>query len=440
MEVASAAQDSPDAAEVVGATAPQRSTIYFLAKKLWAKGYRELLDLLQSPEMAKARADGSLELNPVRLYGSGPDEQDIDSEVQRLSLEDLVELHPAIDHADPHLNGYDIFVNPSVSEVLCTATAEAIAMGKIVLIAKHPSNEFFEQFSNCHTFSDAADFVAQLQRLQYASPLPLRDQEVFALSWRAATERLVDAVAPFEGTRGTDRWRSRMAYSLQKCFHIGLLGEFLKSASGALPDIPWDLRFPALAALIMDEKDDASSKSRERGPEQGTSSPGLASSEGWGSLVPAALSVPVAAAVLWLPATVPSGLDETVAASSSTPALPGPSPAISSPSVPTSPASPAELLRLPGLAELPRTNLLARFQPRLKSLADTLDLPSASAFSTPDFMRVRQLPERFSIPDRLLPNLQELRDARRDLKLPGAGRAGLWGSLTTGDEAAEFET
>ena len=56
---------------------------------------------------------------------------------------------PGVEHSPEAMAPYWTFFNPSKSEVLCTATAEALAMGKYVILPVHPSNEFFYPFSNC---------------------------------------------------------------------------------------------------------------------------------------------------------------------------------------------------------------------------------------------------------------------------------------------------
>ncbi|KAJ1448947.1 hypothetical protein M885DRAFT_449618, partial [Pelagophyceae sp. CCMP2097] len=139
---------------------------YFLGKALWAKGYDKLLLLLAAKEEALPAAMPVL----IDCFGNGPDLCAIEAKSGELCAP--LSFKGAADHAlDSVFGAYDIFVNPSISEVLCTATAEALAMGKRVVISRHPSNEFFYDFERCHTFApgDDAEFASQLLRAVRAS-------------------------------------------------------------------------------------------------------------------------------------------------------------------------------------------------------------------------------------------------------------------------------
>ncbi|KAL3906638.1 MAG: hypothetical protein SGARI_003914, partial [Bacillariaceae sp.] len=96
---------------------------------------------------------------------------------------------------------YSIFINPSITEVLCTTTAEAVAMGKWVIVPRHASNEFFLQFPNCLQYKHKGEFVELLQYdlsnpvthvIEGNQTLADRSHLYTSLTWEAATERLID--------------------------------------------------------------------------------------------------------------------------------------------------------------------------------------------------------------------------------------------------------
>ena len=64
---------------------------------------------------------GAQPLPELHTYGSGPEGEEIGAAAHALPT---VQVNGGIDHAHPSLHGYRVFVNPSTSDVLCTATAE----------------------------------------------------------------------------------------------------------------------------------------------------------------------------------------------------------------------------------------------------------------------------------------------------------------------------
>lgn len=65
-------------------------------------------------------------------------------------------------------------------------------MGKIVICADHPSNEFFRTFPNCFIYKTNVEFCQQLAHSIATDPVPLSDDDRYRLSWESATERFYD--------------------------------------------------------------------------------------------------------------------------------------------------------------------------------------------------------------------------------------------------------
>ena len=194
--------------------------VYFIGKLLWAKG----LDLLLNLEEVYRTVTG--DYFEIDIFGTGPDEKEIirafhgrkkkkqdmtrsqsDGSLAKkrrvVFPKSLYELRgksiPAkfmgrVDHALCK-GGYKVFVNPSITEVLCTTTAEALAMGKFAIVPAHPSNTFFSQFPNCLMYSDKLEFVANMRHALTHEPVPLTPELHHQFTWEAATVRFIKASA-----------------------------------------------------------------------------------------------------------------------------------------------------------------------------------------------------------------------------------------------------
>ena len=179
--------------------------VYYVGKMLWAKGLDKLLRL---QEYHKESTGNYFRID---IYGDGPEMDEIQRaylgrggvkswlSIPKTSFEFRRTPIPAtfygrLDHAEL-TEKYKIFVNPSVSEVHCTTTAEALAMGKFVIIPVHLSNEFFMQFPNCLPYSNELEFAANVQWALAHEPEPLTENLLHQFTWEAATDRFIKAAA-----------------------------------------------------------------------------------------------------------------------------------------------------------------------------------------------------------------------------------------------------
>jgi len=158
--------------------------VYFIGKMLWSKGIDSLMELIK---YAEESADLKVK---VDMYGGGPDKDEASERAAKMGLE--MPFHGPVDHSELGWT-HKVFINPSTSEVLCTTVAEALAMGKFVVLPSHPSNDFFAQFPNCLPYTNKEEFVGNLYYALTHEPEPLSSEYSRALSWEAATERFAAA-------------------------------------------------------------------------------------------------------------------------------------------------------------------------------------------------------------------------------------------------------
>jgi hypothetical protein len=173
---------------------------YFIGKLIWGKGFNELLEL----QTRFSNSTGSY--FAIDIFGCGNDELEIKRAFNkdrhngnyvfnRNNQKLPVNFMGKIDHSSLAGDEYSIFINPSLTEVLCTTTAEAVAMGKWVIIPHHSSNSFFEQFPNCLLYHSRNQFVRVLKYATRNDPPPLPEELACLLSWEVATLRCISASA-----------------------------------------------------------------------------------------------------------------------------------------------------------------------------------------------------------------------------------------------------
>jgi digalactosyldiacylglycerol synthase len=156
---------------------------YFIGKALWAKGFEELLDRMQE-HVALA---GDVECMDV--YGHGHELDAIKKEADARGLP--ITFWGPKDHLSEDMISYRVFVNPSTSDVVATTSAEALAMGKWLLVPRHPCNAFFESFRNCLIYENAQQFSDLLVHAASTNPYPLDAAEIERLTWSSATDRFL---------------------------------------------------------------------------------------------------------------------------------------------------------------------------------------------------------------------------------------------------------
>jgi digalactosyldiacylglycerol synthase len=125
----------------------------------------------------------------VDVFGHGHELGEIKAAAAARDLP--ISFHGPKDHLSEEMVAYRVFVNPSTSDVVATTSAEALAMGKWLLVPRHPCNVFFESFRNCLIYESPREFSEKLVHAATNNPHPLDAAEIGMLTWQNATDRFL---------------------------------------------------------------------------------------------------------------------------------------------------------------------------------------------------------------------------------------------------------
>ena len=114
--------------------------IYFMGRLVWDKALDVVIECALKFDL------------PIDIYGEGPDQTEMEERAKQIKAP--VQFKGPSYSPWRDVEKYSVFFNPSLSEVLCTTTAEALVAGRHVVIPDCPANTPFYDLPNVHVYKD----------------------------------------------------------------------------------------------------------------------------------------------------------------------------------------------------------------------------------------------------------------------------------------------
>jgi len=140
----------------VSAVTPSQQAVYFMGRLVWDKAVDVVINCAHQFDL------------PIDIYGEGPDQSAMQKMAKTIKSPVTFKgpsYRPWLD-----IEAYRVFFNPSLSEVLCTTTAEALVAGRHVVIPDCAANTPFYDLPNVHVYHDENSMEKALETALKTQP------------------------------------------------------------------------------------------------------------------------------------------------------------------------------------------------------------------------------------------------------------------------------